>query len=407
MKTATICFDGVVDEYNRDKQLRSILNETKEPFGFLCKDYDEMDALMPILKEKGVTKVVLLHEDSSYFSRFVQAATEEYGHLFKSIEVWEENFHRLHEAVGGVPGGGGNSSTPAGLNTNAIKGGTASSEEAIKRNVIIYSANPSVKGVQIPKNLTMQDSTLVQVCSLDCNKTGLWNFSALSLNSLRKSGGGKNDMKFAFARTAAGLFRLGNGIITNIYCSQYIESVMKFQSTYQQMYPQASNQLTIKQDETFGSSPAAAQLGVQAFAIGSKILQSPAKPDLKKVEEWESGERIHLAGFLIKALGDIQAAIKMGNKDETNPDGKSLVDKILEKFGFYEDLKTMNNNLRNGGMALLMDAASLVASELGKKKERKEKESDKFLSHPDFENFAKCFTDKIDNSDGEFIEGNA
>jgi hypothetical protein len=83
LKTALICFDGGI-EYLKEKQIRSILKEENELFGINCRDYDELDDLIPILKESNINKLIILHEDKN-LDRFEIAFNQEYKNLFEKI----------------------------------------------------------------------------------------------------------------------------------------------------------------------------------------------------------------------------------------------------------------------------------------------------------------------------------
>jgi hypothetical protein len=50
MKTAVLFFEEG-NLYIKDHQLSKILREENEPFGIRCRDYDDVDYIMPILKE--------------------------------------------------------------------------------------------------------------------------------------------------------------------------------------------------------------------------------------------------------------------------------------------------------------------------------------------------------------------
>ena len=100
--TALITFSGG-NEYTKEKQIRQILKEENEDYGLLCEDYDELDQLVPVLRENNIKKLIILHEDKN-IDRFEKAAHLEFDHLFEKIEVLPEQFFRLYEAVPvGVP----------------------------------------------------------------------------------------------------------------------------------------------------------------------------------------------------------------------------------------------------------------------------------------------------------------
>jgi hypothetical protein len=396
MNTALISFEGGLD-YLKEKQIRSILREEKEPWGISCKDYDELDALIPILKEHQIKNLVILHEDRN-LDRFEIAFKQEYGNLFEKIEILPEGFIRLKEAI---PSG---QAQQAGAAQNAIRGSSVGAtgqrlqqiqngeQQANFKTISIYGPNPLLAGTQDLGIKDTDDNLIISLLSLQCAKTGLWNFSAPVNAVIKKFPAIKN---FATGRTIEGVLRLFN------IQPQAAPNIIVYAG---QVPTQAlTNDATLAGKITQFQGKADTQKAVAAYKIGTEIIQGKAKPDSKKCEEWETN-RLPLLGFLIKQLGDIQHSMTVGEQDESNKDGHSLVNNVLETFSVYKDLATAAKNIRTGGGALLLDAAKVISKELSQKKERKEKKSDTLVSHPKFEEFANFFCDDLENSSKEFIE---
>jgi hypothetical protein len=395
LKTALICFEGG-NEYTKEKQIRAILKEENEQFGICCKDYGELDAIMPILKEQGIQKAIILHEDRN-LDRFEIAARQEYSFL-KELEILPEGFIRLKEA-GGLTG----QATP-GQAAQAGKQGTSvatrgSQLQQKQQNpgtanfskIIIYGPNPLLEGTKDVGIVPADDILIISILSLQPAKTGLWNFTAPTNAALKKM---KEIKDYATGRTIEGVLRL-----FEIQPQNAPQNIIAYTGAGTENFLTNDQTLRGKIQPMGNLNQAAA---ITAFKLGAEISQGKAKPDTSKCEEWET-KRLPLLGFLIKELGDIQHAMTVGDKEEATKDGHSLANQILETFGFYKDVATLAKNMRTGGMALLVDAAEIISKEAGKKKERKEKKSDSLVSHPKFEEFAGFFTKNIDDMSG-FIE---
>jgi hypothetical protein len=399
MNTALISFIGG-NNYTKEKQIRQILREENEQWGISCKDYDELEVLMPILHENKIKKVIILHEDKN-LDRAEAVIKQEFNHLFEKIEVLPEGFIRLYEADGGTaaqPGGAVAAATQGGairVQGNQLQQAQQNNENAFS-SIIVYGPNPLLKGT---KDLGIKDTNgtlIISILSLQCSQTGLWNFSAPVNASIKKMTEIKN---FAYGRTIEGV--LGAfGLNANNLTVQQIQ-VFTGKNTQPQWltHDQKITSLLQMNNETFDQ-----QAAMASYKIGTEILSGKAKPDQNKIADWEE-KRLPLMGFLIKQLGDIQHSMTIGDKDEANKDGHSLVNSVLEKFGVYKDVATAAKNLRTGGASLLVDAAEIISKELGKNKtERKEKKSDALVSHPKFEEFAQFFCDDIDQSNSQFVE---
>jgi hypothetical protein len=397
MKTALICFDGG-NEYTKDKQIRHILKEENEQFGINCKDYDELDSLIPILKEHNITKLIILHEDKN-LDRFEVAVNQEYNHLFEKIEVLPEGFIRLQEIQGPITGaaqaGGAGTDARQGssvrvvgqnLNTKQQNPGTATFSK-----IVIFGPNPILAGTS--DLITAEDDVLiVSLLSLKCAQTGLWNFSAPSIGVHKKM---REIKEFAYGRTIEGI--LGAFNIQPANAPNIVSYLGNVPNNF------LTNDATLAGKITIGGGNYDQSSAVAAYKIGVEILNGKAKPDVKKCEEWEQ-ERIGLLGFLIKMLGDIKHSLTVGDQEEANKDGHSVVNQVLETLGAYKDIATAAKNLRTGGLGLLVDAAEIVSKNLSKQKERKEKKSDSLISHPKFEEFAGYFCKDLNEAKKEFVE---
>ena len=394
MNTAIICFSGG-NEYLKQKQIANVLREEREQYGIRCKNYDELDRLIPVLREMKVKKLVLLHEDHN-IDRFERAAHAEYNHLFE-VEIgidFSKEERRLYEA-----GGGGTVTTGEGVQQGQ-QGGTAQRGDQKEQattlwifpiNPLVMGAVSQIGGVNLP---TDESIVVANISSIKCESDGFWGMSAIENSSLIKGGkiGGK---KYAFARSWGGIQRLFPSVTTIQGPPNLLKSIGCPNGTV--MNPQTRQNVTYKHvPPEVNFDPG--QNALNAFNIGAKIVadQKSTKVDDSKVQQWTQDPYAHKTGFLIKCLADIQWAVQNKGKDEATADGKSFVDQALQQFGFYEDIATMSKNLQNGGMALLVDAAKLIADKVGEKKDKKDSKTAPLISHKEWENFANCFDKETD-----------
>lgn len=394
MNTAVICFKGG-NSYTREKQLRRVLFEEQERAAIECADYDELEKLIPVLYEAGVSNIVLMHEDYN-IDRFESVILSEYEHLFERIEVISDfSKERLFEDY--------TTSEQSGSTTQNQRSGlaTAGEKNVGQSTLLIYPLNPLVKGSkalisQVHDRCESlirdgQNSVLfTNVSSLTPDKDGCWNLNASFASSLL--GGKAFSVKPAFCRTIGGALSMYPSI-NKVLGPAYLQNAFMSNNpnpagiTYQPF-----------DDYKIASS------GVQAFQIGKKIFGEQAKVtiDNKKVEEWMDPKRSNRLAFLVKALGEIQWSVQNYNRDFYAVDGGSFSNEVLKQLGFYKDLETFSKNMRQGGMALVMDAASLIADKVAKS--NKNKDGSKMMpivSHPNFDQFASLF----ETDDNAYSEG--
>lgn len=225
MNTAIVCFYGG-NHYLLNRQINKILKEEQNPLAFACRDYDELDELVPVLREDfNIDKLIILHEDTN-IDRFERAADAEYGKLFESLEIGidfskerkdffeEVNIpHHLLEASGPIDG-----------RESLLQHGTARFGDDIKgedalnnvKGFIIFPINPPVIGnitylSQIAKLMKDYESAgwhIMNVAPLDCSKSGFWGISSIQCCSIITGGESLKNQKYTFSRSMQGMHRL-------------------------------------------------------------------------------------------------------------------------------------------------------------------------------------------------------
>lgn len=393
MNTAVICFKGG-NSYTREKQLRRVLFEEQEPTAIECTDYDELEQLIPVLYEAGVSNIVLMHEDYN-IDRFESVVLSEYEHLFERIEVIPDfSKERLFEDI--------TTFEQSDSTTQNQRSGlaTVGEKNVGQSTLLIYPLNPLVKGSKALISRVhdeceslindKQNSVLfTNVSSLTPDKDGCWNLNASFASSLL--GGKAFSVKPAFCRTIGGALSMYPNI-SEVLGPAYLQNAFMSNS------PDPKINYRPFEDYKIASA------GVQAFQIGKKIFgeQTKVTIDNKKVEEWMDPKRSNRLAFLVKALGEIQWSVQNYNRDFYAVDGDSFSNEVLKQLGFYKDLETFSKNMRQAGMALVMDAASLIADKVAKS--NKTKDGSKMMpiiSHPNFDQFASLF----ETDDNAYSEG--
>jgi len=407
MNTAIICF-GKGNEYLRTRQIKQILKEENEKFAILCEDYDDLDRLIPVLKEHYKTKkIIFLHEDKN-IDRFESAAHAEYNHLFEveiGVDFSKDRLYELKQTNITQTGG----TVERGNEGEA--GQNASFLYVFPMNPLIADANKAFSNYTFDSNIqeilndknkvnanklqnfSMENMIIANVSTLDCATTGYWGMSGTKICSLLANGHNKiKDDNYAFGRTFAGL-RTAYPKLQMVIAPSGMATSMG-----------VDKDILIANDTVFQFDQA---IAAAAFKHGSTIMGNLNKDniDQKAVEEWNSKENTHKLNFLVRCLSDIQWA-KENPNDVTSAKGNDLLDKLLDKAGVYKDLEGVAGNLTGMGMGAAVDilqgATEVISDAMKNKEENKEEESkiSSIISHANFKDFAACFDDPQ-----AFIEG--
>ena len=382
MNTAIICF-GKSNDYLRNKQLKQVLKEENEKQAILCEDYDELDRLVPILKEKNVSKLLILHEEYN-IDRFERAAHAEYDHLFEVEIGIDYSRTQLRE---------GDQVSRQQAQQNAIRTGTAEkgTQENINADILwVFPFNSPVLGVNNVINKMSikadpQTMVIANIVPLNCAENGYWGMNACENTLLLKNSNHQSlSGQWALARTIKGLQNLFPNV-KKIYGPKALITAAGGTATNDILY----NINT--------------QAAVNAYKLGVEINSTPIKnADQNKVKEWTDKSKIHKLGFLAKCLADIQWAEDNKGKDITVKNGKKdIADALLNRLGVYEDLKALSGMASEAGYQMAVDLL-LFAKDMVEKHQEKENNSKLALvaSHNKFNEFAQCFDDE-----GCFVEG--
>ena len=385
MKTAVICFEGGND-YIKKRQISKILREENERFGISCKNYDELDKIIPVLKEKGVNKLIILHEDKN-IDRFERAAHIEFNQLFEKVEIGIDysKEKRLYEA-----------------DKKYFDQGTVETvENKLALKIAIFPINAPVLGANslvssvtsICNSISLPTSNveLINVSTLDCASTGFWSSGAVNLCYLLQNGKSLKDAKYAFARTFNGLNRVS--LQTNKREIRVVYGPPALLDSFGvPANKRGMSSKIIFNDETFTKT--LQDNSIKAYKTGLDILNAKnTKIDKERFKTWQQKQPKKLL-FLNKALEDILYTSSLKNNDVVEKNGKSFIDNSLNKLGFYNDVATFSQMGKEAGLDLLITGASLLLDAAKDKDEKIQSKTAPFVSHSQFDEFASYFDDE-------------
>ena len=352
--TALITFVGG-DAYTKEKHIRQILREENEDYGIICEDYDELDMIIPVLREQNIKNLIILHEDYN-LDRFERAAHAEYDHLFEKVEVLQEQFFRLYEdAQQGQPA----AAAPAqgqGQTQNQQGNISPSSQMTMQiewfPKVNFMNATTQILLADKDAINNIQDVSKINIGLIVDKNKGYWFPNYFKLLWFLT----KNNKFETLSKQSnffwASLDKLKAHPVHNKYVSQMNHAKMSF-DVYSAMNTVIEK---VKKDP---------KAWIKDQGVQTLIKEDPALFEDKKafVKELLNGYEY------LKTLnvGDVQKSTP-NKTDETG---------LLNKLGLASDVNTATENLKNMGLAGPMIVAKHFMDKAGKEKEEKDKKSGK------------------------------
>lgn len=429
MKTAIIAFAGSESRL-KDSQINAALKESArlgESKAFNIEGYDSFDEGVHYLKENGYDNLVIYHPNNEELKHFEESVHFIYDKHFKNIEVLEESFPRIgNKITEGIEIQGSQStasldtnqmSTMAGSTTNLVFvinfPPTKSSLNEFKR--VIQIANTKA---QAYKNAG-KTPTVSYVCIVPKKgEDGQWSPNAPHIASYIK--GAPTDlmnMNYSIAATIEGFLRKFLQTKLAKDASSRTGALPSDLVLYTNGLPVDANlfkwndyKISFKAETKKYTNDTPLSEGKTAFDIYKAFLSSNqiSVEDTKVAEFKEKNSK--LWQFLISILSDMDWTIKewKNNVSYTPAEAAELRKqyraRLIKSLGIEQDLTTVNNNARNAGAGLIVDAVVAVADKVKTEKEAKQSTNTNkdnsvfkaFICYEKFEDFLKCFNEEKD-----------